>query len=112
MKKVEAIVRPAKLNDIKDALAKYGIKGLTVSEVAGCGAQKGQTGLYRGVQYNITLLPKIKLEIVMADDLVDEVVDIIMTTAYTGQVGDGKVFVSPVEQAYRVRTREQGQSAL
>ncbi len=112
MKKIEAIVRPEKLNDIKDGLSKYGIRGMTVSEVVGCGLQKGHIGVYRGREYKITLLPKIKIEIVIADDVVEEVVDIIVKHAQTGQIGDGKIFILPVEDAYRIRTGENGKYAL
>jgi nitrogen regulatory protein P-II 1 len=112
MKKIEAIIRPIKLNDVKDGLAKYGIKGMTVSEVAGCGLQKGHVGIYRGNEYSISLLPKVKIEIVVADDIVEDVIDVIMEHAQTGEVGDGKIFVSPIEQVYRIRTRESGKGAL
>lgn len=112
MKKIEAIIRPNKLNDIKEGLAKYGVKGMTVSEVLGCGLQKGHVGIYRGKEYSITLLPKVKVEIVVNDDVVDEVVDIILDTAQTGEIGDGKIFVLPVDAVYRIRTRESGKKAL
>lgn len=112
MRKIEAIVRPEKLNEIKEGLAKYGIRGMTVSEVVGCGLQKGHVGVYRGREYNITLLPKIKIEIVVADDVVPEVVDIIIKYGQTGQIGDGKIFILPVEEVYRIRTGETGKYAL
>ncbi|HBS61089.1 MAG: P-II family nitrogen regulator [Bacillota bacterium] len=112
MKKIEAIIRPNKLNEVKDALAKYGIKGMTVSEVAGCGLQKGHVGIYRGKEYSISLLPKVRLEIVVESDVLDEVIDIIIAHAQTGAVGDGKIFVSDIEQVYRIRTREAGKYAL
>jgi len=112
MKKIEAIIRPNKLNEVKDALAKYGIKGMTVSEVAGCGLQKGHVGIYRGKEYSISLLPKVRLEIVAESDVVDEIVDIIVSHARTGEVGDGKIFVSTIDQVYRIRTRESGKYAL
>ena len=112
MKKIEAIIRPNKLNDIKEGLAKYGVKGMTVSEVLGCGLQKGHVGIYRGKEYSITLLPKVKVEIVVNDDVVDEVVDIILDTAQTGEIGDGKIFVLPIDAVYRIRTRESGKKAL
>lgn len=112
MKKIEAIIRPNKLNDIKEGLAKYGVKGMTVSEVLGCGLQKGHVGIYRGKEYSITLLPKVKVEIVVNDDVADEVVAIILDTAQTGEIGDGKIFVLPVDAVYRIRTRESGKKAL
>ncbi len=111
VKKIEAIVRPDKLTEIKDGLAKYGIKGMTVSDVSGCGLQKGYTGIYRGNEYDITLLPKIKLEIVV-DDSVEDVVDVIITCGQTGKIGDGKIFILPVDQVYRIRTNESGKYAL
>lgn len=112
MKKIEAIIRPNKLNDIKEGLAKYGVKGMTVSEVLGCGLQKGHIGIYRGKEYSITLLPKVKIEIVVNDDVVNEVVNIILDTAQTGEIGDGKIFVLPVDEVYRIRTHESGKKAL
>lgn len=112
MKKIEAIIRPNKLNEVKDALAKYGIKGMTVSEVAGCGLQKGHVGIYRGKEYSISLLPKVRLEIVVESDVVDEVVEIIISHAQTGEIGDGKIFVSTIDRVYRIRTRESGKYAL
>ena len=112
MRKIEAIVRPNKLHEIKEALSKYGVKGMTVSEVAGCGLQKGQVGKYRGKSYNVTLLPKVKLEIVVPADVVEDVVEVILSAAQTGEVGDGKIFVIPVEQVYRIRTGETGKFAL
>ncbi|MBP2642398.1 MAG: nitrogen regulatory protein [Firmicutes bacterium] len=112
MRKIEVIIRPNKLNEVKDALSKFGIRGMTVSEVAGCGLQKGHIGVYRGQEYNMTLLQKVKLELVVTTDIVDLVVDIIMKTARTGQIGDGKIFVIPVENAYRIRTGDEGRNAL
>lgn len=112
MKKIEAIVRPHKLNEIKEGLSKYGVKGMTVSEVHGCGLQKGHVGIYRGKEYSITLLPKMKIEVVVNDDIVDEVVEILLDTAHTGEIGDGKIFVLPVDNVYRIRTRESGKKAL
>ncbi len=112
MKKIEAIIRPNKLNEVKDALAKYGVKGMTVSEVAGCGLQKGHVGIYRGKEYSISLLPKVRMEIVVADDVVEDVVDVIITSAQTGNIGDGKIFVSTIDEVYRIRTRESGKFAL
>lgn len=112
MRKIEAIIRPAQLSAVREGLAKYGVKGLTVSDVLGCGRQKGQIGLYRGQEYNITLLPKVKLEVVVPDDVADEVVAIIIERGRTGEVGDGKVFVLPVAEAYRIRTGDSGKDAL
>ncbi|MDF9407967.1 MAG: Nitrogen regulatory protein P-II [Pelotomaculum sp. PtaB.Bin013] len=112
MKKIEAIIRPEKLEEVKDALGKYNIQGLTVSQVVGCGLQKGRVGVYRGNEYSINLLPKIKLEIVISDYQVEDVVDIIKEAAYTGAIGDGKIFILPVENAFRIRTGESGQDAL
>jgi len=112
VKKIEAIVRPEKLEEVKDALGKYNIQGLTVSQVVGCGLQKGRVGVYRGNEYSINLLPKIKLEIVIRDYQVQDVVDIIKEAAYTGAIGDGKIFILPVENAFRIRTGESGQDAL
>ncbi|MBP2650190.1 MAG: glnB 6 [Firmicutes bacterium] len=112
MKKIEVIIRPNKLNEVKDALSKFGIRGMTVSEVAGCGLQKGNVGVYRGREYNMTLLQKVKLELVVNAEIVEEVVEVIMNNARTGQIGDGKIFVIPVENAYRIRTGEEGRAAL
>jgi nitrogen regulatory protein P-II 1 len=112
MKKIEAIVRPDKLSEIKDGLAKYGIKGMTVSDVSGCGLQKGYTGIYRGKEYDITLLPKVKLEIVVVADIVEDVVAVIIACGQTGKIGDGKIFILPVDQAFRIRTDESGKYAL
>lgn len=112
MKKIEAYVRPFKLDDVKSALMEIGVKGMSVSEVKGFGRQKGHTELYRGSEYNVDFLPKSKLEVVVADELVESVVDAIARVANTGQVGDGKIFILPVEDAIRIRTRESGDSAL
>ncbi|MTI83856.1 MAG: P-II family nitrogen regulator [Firmicutes bacterium] len=112
MKKIEAIIRPAKLEEVKDALERFGIYGMTVSQVLGCGMQKGRVGIYRGHEYSINLLPKVKLEIVLQDRWVDGVVDTISRAAYTGEVGDGKIFVCEVENSLRVRTGETGDDAL
>ena len=108
MKKIEAIVRPERLQAVQDALDELGVSGLTVSEVLGCGRQKGYTEQYRGSRANISLLPKIKVESVVPHDVVDSVVDAIVAAAYTGQTGDGRVFVYDVEQAIRIRTGERG----
>lgn len=112
MKKIEVIVRPSKLEEVKEALNEYGIQGMTVTQVMGCGKQKGRINVYRGQEYTINLLPKIKMEIVLADEQVDEVVAIITKTARTGEVGDGKIFVYPVENAVRIRTGVSGNDAL
>lgn len=112
MKKIEAIVRPSKLDEIKDALGKFGIHGLTVTEVVGCGLQKGKKEVYRGTEYTIDLLPKIKIEIVILDKWVDEVIRILVSTARTGEIGDGKIFVYPVENVIRIRTGEGGEAAI
>lgn len=112
MKKIEAIIRPNKLNEVKEALSKFGVKGMTVSEVAGCGLQKGHKGIYRGNEYSISLLPKVKMEIVVDNDVLEDVLEVIITNAQTGEIGDGKIFVSTIDEVYRIRTRESGQSAL
>lgn len=112
MKKIEAVIRPSKLDEIKEALGKFGIHGMTVTEVIGCGLQKGKKEIYRGTEYTIDLLPKIKIEIVIKDKWVDEVIRIIVTTARTGEIGDGKIFVYPLENAVRIRTGESGEDAI
>ncbi len=112
MKKIEAFIRPFKLDDVKSALTEIGIKGLTVSEVKGFGRQKGHTELYRGSEYHVDFLPKSKLELFVADDQVDPVVEAITRVARTGQIGDGKIFILPVEDAIRIRTGESGESVL
>ena len=112
MKKIEAIIRPFRIDDVREALAEIGVKGMTLTEVKGYGRQKGHTELYRGSEYQIDFLPKIKLEVIIADNLADKVVDTIMNAARTGQVGDGKIFVYPVEDVIRVRTGESGEDAL
>ncbi len=112
MKKIEAIIKPFKLEDVKDELNKIGIKGITVVEVKGFGRQKGHTELYRGAEYIVDFLPKIKLEIVVDDDLVEQVVEVIEETARTGKIGDGKIFVTPVEEVIRIRTGERGPGAI
>ena len=112
MKKVEAIVKPFKLEDIKEALSEIGIQGMTVTEVKGFGRQKGHTEIYRGSEYTVDFLPKVKLEIVVDDEQVDDVIDKIITTANTSKIGDGKVFVSPIEEAVRIRTGERGPDAV
>jgi nitrogen regulatory protein P-II 1 len=112
MKKIEAIVKPYKLDEVKDALTGMGVIGMTVSEVRGFGRQKGHTELYRGSEYTIDFLPKIRIELVVPDGLADKVVDTIAAAARTGSIGDGKVFVTPVEAAVRIRTGERDESAL
>jgi nitrogen regulatory protein P-II 1 len=112
MKKIEAIIKPYKLDEVKDALTGMGVIGMTVSEVRGFGRQKGHTELYRGSEYTIDFLPKIRIEIVVADGMVDKVVDAIAAAARTGAIGDGKVFVTPVEEAVRIRTGERDEAAL
>jgi len=112
MKKIEAIIKPFKLEEVKDSLAEVGIEGMTVVEVKGFGRQKGHTEIYRGSEYTVDFLPKIKLEIVVADSLVDGAVGAIIKAAKTGKIGDGKVFVSTVETAVRIRTEEKGDQAL
>jgi nitrogen regulatory protein PII len=111
MKKIEAIIKPFKLEEVKDALGEIGIEGMTVTEVKGFGRQKGHTEIYRGSEYTVDFLPKIKLELVLADKQVDAVAAIVKA-AKTGKIGDGKVFVSPVDQAVRIRTDEQGDAAI
>jgi nitrogen regulatory protein PII len=106
MKLVMAIVRPSKVEEIKDALAKMHLTGMTVTEVRGHGRQKGHTAIYRGKEYSVSLLPKIKVELVLPDDLVDDVIRTVMETCRTGEIGDGRVFVLPVEEGYNIRTGE------
>lgn len=112
MKKIEAIVRPGKLDDVQTALDDFGVSGLTVTQVLGCGNQKGHTQVYRGVEYKVYLLPKVKIEVVVTDQEVDQVISIIIQAARTGEVGDGKIFVYPVEEAIRIRTGEKGDDVL
>ena len=112
MKKVEAIIKPFKLDEVKDKLNEIGIKGITVSEVKGFGRQKGHTELYRGAEYVVDFLPKIKLEIIIDDAQLDEVIDAIMKTAQTGRIGDGKIFVLDLIDTIRIRTGERGQDAV
>ena len=112
MKKVEAIIKPFKLDEVKDALNKIGIKGNTVTEVKGFGRQKGHTELYRGAEYVVDFLPKIKIEVVVSDDMVEKVIETIVNTAKTGRIGDGKIFVTSVEDVVRIRTGERGEDAI
>jgi nitrogen regulatory protein PII len=106
MKLIKSIVRPNKVDEVKDALEKLGIAGMTVTEVRGHGKQKGHTAIYRGKEYNVSLLPKMQIEVVVADSVVDEAIKAIVSAARTGEIGDGRVFVLPVEQTYRIRTGE------
>lgn len=112
MKKIEAIIKPFKLDEVKEALQEVGIQGLSVVEVKGFGRQKGHTELYRGAEYVVDFLPKVKIEVVLADDMVDAAVTAIVDAARTDKIGDGKIFVSPVEQAIRIRTGETGDDAI
>ena len=112
MKKIEAIIKPFKLDEVREALSEIGVSGLTVTEVKGFGRQKGHTELYRGAEYVVDFLPKIKVEVVVTDDRVAQVVDVIMETARTGKIGDGKIFVLPVVQVIRIRTGETDGNAI
>jgi len=112
MKKIEAIIKPFKLNEVKTALNEIGIQGMTVSEVKGFGRQKGHTEIYRGSEYTVDFLPKIKIESVLPDNLVAQAIQAIIKAAKTGKIGDGKVFVSTIDDAYRIRTEEQGDGAV
>ncbi len=112
MKKIEAIIKPFKMEDVKEALAEIGIEGMTVTEVKGFGRQKGHTEIYRGSEYTVDFLPKVKFEIVLPDDLATKAVDAIASAAKTGKIGDGKIFVLPVEEAIRIRTAERGEKAI
>ena len=112
MKLVVAIIKPFKLDDVREALSDIGVKGVTVTEVKGFGRQKGHTELYRGAEYVVDFLPKVKLEVAVADDSLDQVIDAISNAANTGKIGDGKIFVSPLEQVIRIRTGETGEDAI
>ncbi|MFP3944259.1 MAG: P-II family nitrogen regulator [Alphaproteobacteria bacterium] len=112
MKKLEAIIKPFKLDEVKEALQEVGLTGMTVTEARGFGRQKGHTELYRGAEYVVDFLPKIKLELVLAEDQVDRAVEAIRQAAHTGRIGDGKIFISPVEQVIRIRTGETGRDAV
>lgn len=112
MKKVEAIIKPFKLDEVREALSEIGINGLTVSEVKGFGRQKGHTELYRGAEYVVDFLPKVKIEVVLPDDLVERAIETIVETARTGKIGDGKIFVYDLEQVIRIRTGETGADAV
>jgi nitrogen regulatory protein P-II 1 len=112
MKKIEAIIKPFKLDEVREALSEIGVSGLTVTEVKGFGRQKGHTELYRGAEYVVDFLPKVKIEIVVGDDAVETAIDAIVKAARTGKIGDGKIFVTTVEQVVRIRTGETGESAV
>ena len=112
MKKVEAIIKPFKLDEVKDALSKIGVSGLTVFEVKGFGRQKGHTELYRGAEYVVDFLPKIKLEFIINDEILEEVIETIKSSAHTGKIGDGKIFISTIEEIIRIRTGEKNSDAI
>jgi len=112
MKKIEAIIKPFKLDEVKEALQEAGIQGLTVTEIKGFGRQKGHTELYRGAEYVVDFLPKVKIEVVLTDDMVDQAIEAIIQAARTDKIGDGKIFVTNVEQAIRIRTGESGDDAV
>jgi len=112
MKKIEAIIKPFKLDDVKEALQEIGLQGITVVEARGFGRQKGHTELYRGAEYVVDFLPKVKIEVIVPDDQVERIIEAIVSAAQTGRIGDGKIFVIPVEDAIRIRTGERGESAL
>ena len=112
MQLIEAIIKPSKLEEVKEALAGIGLEGMTVTEVRGFGRQKGQTEIYRGAEYLVSFLPKVKIEIVVDDSQVERAIEAIQKAAHTGKIGDGKIFVTPVEQAVRIRTGESGSNAL
>jgi nitrogen regulatory protein P-II 1 len=112
MKKIEAIIKPFKLDEVKEALQDIGLQGITVTEAKGFGRQKGQTELYRGAEYVVDFLPKVKVEIVLGEDMVEKAIEAIQNSAKTGRIGDGKIFVSSVEDAIRIRTGETGQDAI
>ena len=112
MKKIEAMIKPFKLDDVRESLSDIGISGMTITEVRGCGRQKGHTELYRGAEYMVDFLPKVKLEVVVPDELVDQCIEAIIETAQTGKIGDGKIFVYNVERAIRIRTGEENEDAI
>ncbi len=112
MKKIDAIIKPYKLDDVKDALNEIGVKGMTITEVKGYGRQKGHTEIYRGAEYVVDFVPKIKIETVVADDMLDKAIEVISNAANSGKIGDGKIFITPVERAVRIRTGEEGANAL
>jgi len=112
MKKIEAIIKPFKLDEVREALSAIGIMGLTATEVKGFGRQKGHTELYRGAEYVVDFLPKVKLDLIISDDMVEKAIDVIVSTAHTGKIGDGKIFVMDVNQVIRIRTGEKGDTAI
>ena len=112
MKKIEAIIKPFKLEEVKDALSELGIEGMTVTEVKGFGRQKGHTEIYRGSEYTVDFLPKVKIEVVMREDLVQRAIETVQKAAKTGKIGDGKIFISPIEEAVRIRNGDRGEAAL
>ena len=112
MKKIEAIIKPFKLDDVREALTEIGITGMTVTEVKGFGRQKGHTEIYRGAEYAVDFLPKVKLELVLPDDMVERAIETIVETAHSGKIGDGKIFVLPVEEVIRIRTGERAEAAI
>ena len=112
MKKIDAIIKPFKLDDVREALAEVGITGMTVTEVKGFGRQKGHAELYRGAEYSVNFLPKVKIDVAIADDQLDEVIDVISKAAYTGKIGDGKIFVAELQRVIRIRTGESDEAAL
>ena len=112
MKKIEAIIKPFKLDEVREALSAIGVMGLTATEVKGFGRQKGHTELYRGAEYVVDFLPKVKLDLIISDDMVEKAIDVIVSTAHTGKIGDGKIFVMDVNQVIRIRTGEKGDAAV
>ncbi|GIL37907.1 P-II family nitrogen regulator [Roseiterribacter gracilis] len=112
MKKLEAVIKPFKLDDVKEALHEIGIQGLTVTEAKGFGRQKGHTELYRGAEYVVDFLPKVKIEVIMEDQMVERAIEAIQQAAHTGRIGDGKIFVSPIDEVVRIRTGERGPDAI
>lgn len=112
MKKIEAIIKPFKLEEIKEGLSELGVSGMTVSEVKGFGRQKGHSEIYRGAEYTVDFVPKVKMEVVVEDSMMDKVIKVILDQAKTGQIGDGKIFVRSIENAYRIRTGEEGSKAI
>ena len=112
MKKIEAIIKPFKLEEIKEGLSELGVSGMTVSEVKGFGRQKGHSEIYRGAEYTVDFVPKVKMEVVVEDSMMDKVIKVILAQAKTGQIGDGKIFVRSIENAYRIRTGEEGRKAI
>jgi nitrogen regulatory protein P-II 1 len=112
MKRIEAVIKPFKLDEVREALSEVGVTGLTVTEVKGFGRQKGHTELYRGAEYVVDFLPKVKIDVILADNMVDRAVEALVKAARTGKIGDGKIFVTPVEQVVRIRTGESGEAAV